>query len=128
VNLQTAFLIRRQAFHILSMRSINAFDDARSLTAAEFHERKKDGSIAAANWMASALVVGKDFGTAYLWIPARLQRSHPEIKGEPLADVTDLNACKERACYQGALRTISPLSLIQWNEWRTIRISSESSQ
>jgi probable H4MPT-linked C1 transfer pathway protein len=85
----------------------NAFRKARFLDSSGAFTRDNKRSIAAANWMASALIVGKDFGDSiFVDIGSTTTDIIPIKNGKPLAAVTDFERLKKgELVYSGALRT-----------------------
>lgn len=106
----------------------NAFDDAWFLDSSGAFTKEKIRSIAAANWMASALVVGKDFGDCiFVDTGSTTTDIIPIIRGKPLAAVTDFKRLqRSELVYSGALRTniAAILDAVELNGVRS-RISSE---
>lgn len=84
-----------------------AFDNAWFLDSSGVFTREKKRSIAAANWMASALIVGRDFGDCiFVDIGSTTTDIIPIKKGKPLAGVTDFERLRRgELVYSGALRT-----------------------
>jgi len=85
----------------------NAFDDAWFLDSSGVFTKEKRRSIAAANWMASALIVGKDFGDCiFVDTGSTTTDIIPIKKGGTLAAVTDFERLRRsELVYSGALRT-----------------------
>jgi probable H4MPT-linked C1 transfer pathway protein len=85
----------------------NAFDDAWFFESSGAFTKEKKRSIAAANWMASALIVGRDFGNCIFVDTGSTTTDIIPIKdGKPLAAVTDFERLqKSELVYSGALRT-----------------------
>ncbi len=106
----------------------NAFDDAWFLDSSGVFTREKKRSIAAANWMASALIVGKDFGDCiFVDTGSTTTDIIPIKKGNSLAAVTDFERLRRsELVYSGALRTniAALLDTVEVNGARS-RISSE---
>jgi len=106
----------------------NAFDNAWFLDSSGVFTKEKRRSIAAANWMASALIAGKDFGDCiFVDTGSTTTDIIPIIKGKPLADVTDFKRLqRSELVYSGALRTniAALLDTVEVNGTRS-RISSE---
>jgi hypothetical protein len=106
----------------------NAFDDAWFLDSSGVFTKEKKRSIAAANWMASALVVGNDFGDCiFVDTGSTTTDIIPIKKGKPLAAVTDFERLRRsELVYSGALRTniAALLDTVEVNGARS-RISSE---
>lgn len=84
-----------------------AFDDAWFLDSGGAFTREKKRSIAAANWMASALIAGRDFGDCiFVDTGSTTTDIIPIKKGKPLTSVTDFQRLrKSQLVYSGALRT-----------------------
>ncbi|VVB53954.1 4-[[4-(2-aminoethyl)phenoxy]-methyl]-2-furanmethanamine-glutamate synthase [uncultured archaeon] len=85
----------------------NAFENAFFLDNNGNFTKKKIRRIAAANWMASSLLTGKDFGDCiFLDIGSTTTDIIPIKNGEPLAGKTDFKRLKKgELVYSGALRT-----------------------
>ncbi|MCX9083386.1 MAG: H4MPT-linked C1 transfer pathway protein [Candidatus Methanoperedens sp.] len=85
----------------------NAFQNAYFLDSNGVFLKEKKKSIAAANWMASALAVGKEFGDCIFIDTGSTTTDIIPIKnGEPLAKKTDFERLKYgELVYSGALRT-----------------------
>jgi probable H4MPT-linked C1 transfer pathway protein len=85
----------------------NAFKDAWFLDSSGAFTKEKKRSIAAANWMASALIVGRDFGNCiFVDTGSTTTDIIPIKKGKSLAAVTDFERLrKSELVYSGALRT-----------------------
>ncbi|GFO97984.1 putative H4MPT-linked C1 transfer pathwayprotein [groundwater metagenome] len=85
----------------------NAFDEARFLESSGAFTKEKKRSIAAANWMASALIVGRDFGDCIFVDTGSTTTDIIPIKdGKPLAAGSDFERLKRgELVYSGALRT-----------------------
>lgn len=85
----------------------NAFSEARFLDSSGAFTKEKKRNIAAANWMASALIVGRDFGDSIFVDTGSTTTDIIPIKnGKPLAAVTDFERLKKsELVYSGALRT-----------------------
>ncbi|MFH1322231.1 MAG: hydantoinase/oxoprolinase family protein, partial [Methanobacteriota archaeon] len=85
----------------------NAFIEAWFLDSSGAFTKEKKRNIAAANWMASALIVGKDFGDSIFVDTGSTTTDIIPIKnGKPLAAVTDFERLKKsELVYSGALRT-----------------------
>lgn len=85
----------------------NAFADAFFLDNNGNITKEKIRSIAAANWMASALLIGRKFGDCiFLDIGSTTTDIIPIKNGEPLAGKTDFERLKKgELVYSGALRT-----------------------
>lgn len=85
----------------------NAFPDAFFLDNNGILTKEKIRSIAAANWMASALLIGKEFGDCiFLDIGSTTADIIPIKHGLPLASKTDFDRLKKgELVYSGALRT-----------------------
>ena len=85
----------------------NAFANAFFLDSNGVLTQEKIRSIAAANWMASALLVGKEFGDCiFLDIGSTTTDIIPIKNGLPLAGKTDFERLKKgELVYSGALRT-----------------------
>jgi probable H4MPT-linked C1 transfer pathway protein len=85
----------------------NAFSNAWFFESGGSFTRKKKRSIAAANWMASALVMGKDFGDCIFVDTGSTTTDIIPIKyGKPLAAYTDFERLrKNELVYSGVLRT-----------------------
>lgn len=83
------------------------FKDAYFLDSSGTFTKEKKRSIAAANWMASALLVGKDFGNCiFVDIGSTTTDIIPIKNGVPLAAKTDFERLKNNELvYTGALRT-----------------------
>ncbi len=90
------------------MDAVNsAFDDAWFLDGSGIFTKEKKRSIAAANWMASALVVGRDYREC-IFVDAGSTTTDiiPIKKGKPLSARTDFERLKRsELVYTGALRT-----------------------
>jgi len=84
-----------------------AFVDAWFLDSSGTFTKEKRRSIAAANWMASALIVGRDFGDSIFVDTGSTTTDIIPIKnGKPLAAVTDFERLRKgELVYSGALRT-----------------------
>ncbi len=102
----------------------DAFDDAWFLDSSGSFTKEKQRSIAAANWMASALVAGRDFGDCiFVDTGSTTTDIIPIKKGKPLAAVTDFDRLrKSHLVYSGALRT-NIAALLD-----TVRIGGEESR
>lgn len=90
------------------MDAVNkAFKDAWFFDSDGDFTKEKKRSIAAANWMASALTVGKDFEDCiFMDIGSTTTDIVPIEKGKPLAEKTDFERLKKgELVYTGALRT-----------------------
>ena len=85
----------------------NAFADASFLDNNGNITKEKIRNIAAANWMASALLIGRKFGDCiFLDIGSTTTDIIPIKNGEPLAGKTDFERLKKgELVYSGALRT-----------------------
>ena len=85
----------------------NAFYDAWFLDSSGNFTKEKRRSIAAANWMASALIVGRDFGDSiFVDTGSTTTDIIPIKKGKPLAAVTDFERLRRsELVYSGVLRT-----------------------
>ena len=85
----------------------NAFKNAYFFDSNGVFLKEKRRSIAAANWMASALVVGKEFGDCiFLDTGSTTTDIIPIKNGKPLAGKTDFERLKlGELVYSGALRT-----------------------
>lgn len=85
----------------------NAFSEAWFLDSSGAFTKEKKRNIAAANWMASALIVGRDFGDSIFVDTGSTTTDIIPIKnGKPLAAVTDFERLKKsELVYSGALRT-----------------------
>lgn len=85
----------------------DAFDDAWFLDSSGTFTKEKKRSIAAANWMASALISGKDFGDCIFVDTGSTTTDVIPVKdGKPVAAVTDFERLrKSQLVYSGALRT-----------------------
>lgn len=85
----------------------NAFGEAWFLDSSGAFTKEKKRSIAAANWMASALIVGRDFGDCiFVDTGSTTTDIIPIKKGKPLAAVTDFERLRRsELVYSGALRT-----------------------
>jgi len=85
----------------------NAFNDAFFLDNNGVLTKEKTRSIAAANWMASALLAGKEFGDCiFLDIGSTTTDIIPVNNGMPLASKTDFERLKTgELVYSGVLRT-----------------------
>ncbi|MBU3968495.1 MAG: H4MPT-linked C1 transfer pathway protein [Euryarchaeota archaeon] len=85
----------------------NAFDEALFLESSGAFTKEKKRSIAAANWMASTLIVGRDFGDCIFVDTGSTTTDIIPIKdGKPLAAVTDFERLRRsELVYSGALRT-----------------------
>lgn len=85
----------------------NAFRNAYFLDSNGVFLKEKSRSIAAANWMASALAVGKEFGNCIFLDTGSTTTDIIPIKNEkPLARKTDFERLKHgELVYSGALRT-----------------------
>jgi hypothetical protein len=85
----------------------NAFSEAWFLGSSGVFTKEKKRNIAAANWMASALIVGRDFGDSIFVDTGSTTTDIIPIKnGKPLAAVTDFERLKKsELVYSGALRT-----------------------
>ncbi len=85
----------------------DAFDDAWFLDSSGTFTKEKKRSIAAANWMASALIVGRDFGDCIFVDTGSTTTDVIPVKdGKPVAAVTDFERLRMRQLvYSGALRT-----------------------
>lgn len=105
-----------------------AFKDAYFLDSHGAFTKEKKRSIAAANWMASALLVGTDFGDCiFVDIGSTTTDIIPIKNGVPLAAKTDFERLKNNELvYTGALRT-NIAAIIDHVELKgaTSRISSE---
>jgi len=84
-----------------------AFDNVWYLDSSGMFTREKKRSIAAANWIASALIVGRDFGDCiFVDTGSTTTDIIPIKKGKPHAAVTDFERLrKSELVYSGALRT-----------------------
>ena len=84
-----------------------SFKDAWFLDSSGVFIKEKKRSIAAANWMASALIVGQDFKDCICVDTGSTTTDIIPIKhGKPLAGVTDFERLKrDELVYTGALRT-----------------------
>lgn len=106
----------------------NAFKNAYFLDSNGVFLKEKRRSIAAANWMASALAVGKEFGDCIFIDTGSTTTDIIPIKnGKPLARKTDFERLKHgELVYSGALRTniAAILKTVNSGEERS-RISSE---
>lgn len=102
----------------------NAFEGALFLDSSGMFTREKKRSIAAANWMASALIVGRDFRNCiFVDIGSTTTDIIPVKKGKPLAGVTDFERLRRgELVYSGALRTNLAAIL------DTVRIRGENSR
>ncbi len=90
------------------MDAVNyAFDEALFLESSGAFTKEKKRSIAAANWMASALIIGRDFGDCiFVDTGSTTTDIIPIKKGKPLAAVTDFERLRRsELVYSGALRT-----------------------
>lgn len=106
----------------------NAFKEAYFLDSNGALLKEKRSSIAAANWMASALAVGKQFRNCiFLDTGSTTTDIIPIKNGIPLASKTDFERLKHgELVYTGALRTNIAAILKNVNvEGKTSRISSE---
>jgi probable H4MPT-linked C1 transfer pathway protein len=106
----------------------NAFKNAYFLDSNGVFLKEKRRSIAAANWMASALAVSKEFGDCiFLDTGSTTTDIIPIKNGKPLARKTDFERLKHgELVYSGALRTNIAATLKRVNIGREIsRISSE---
>jgi probable H4MPT-linked C1 transfer pathway protein len=85
----------------------NAFEDAFFLDTNGILTKEKIRSIAAANWMASSLLIGKEFGDGiFLDIGSTTTDIIPIKNKMPLAGKTDFNRLKTgELVYSGVLRT-----------------------
>jgi probable H4MPT-linked C1 transfer pathway protein len=85
----------------------NAFREAWFFDSGGAFTKEKKRNIAAANWMASALIVGRDFGDSIFVDTGSTTTDIIPIKnGKPLAAVTDFERLKKgELVYSGALRT-----------------------
>ncbi len=85
----------------------NVFRDALFLDSSGTFTNKKKRSIAAANWMASALIVGSDFKDCiFVDTGSTTTDIIPIRHGKPLAAVTDFERLKRgELVYSGVLRT-----------------------
>jgi len=85
----------------------NAFQNAYFLDSEGNFSKEKRRSIAAANWMASALAVGKEYENCiFLDIGSTTTDIIPIKNGKPLASKTDFERLKKgELVYTGALRT-----------------------
>ena len=85
----------------------NAFSVAWFLDSSGVFTKEKKRTIAAANWMGSALIVGRDFGDSIFVDTGSTTTDIIPIKnGKPLAAVTDFERLKKsELVYSGALRT-----------------------
>ena len=84
-----------------------AFEDAWFLDSSGAFTKEKKRSIAAANWTASALVAGRDFGDCiFVDTGSTTTDIIPVKEGKPLAAVTDFERIKRgELVYSGVLRT-----------------------
>jgi probable H4MPT-linked C1 transfer pathway protein len=106
----------------------NAFKDAYFMDSSGAFTKEKKRSIAAANWMASALLAGKDFGDSiFVDIGSTTTDIIPIKNGVPLAAKTDFERLKNNELvYTGALRTNIAAVLDQVElDGAASRISSE---
>jgi len=90
------------------MDAVNrAFKDAWFLDSSGFFTKEKKRSIAAANWMASALIAARDFGDSVFVDTGTTTTDVIPIKnGEPCAARTDFERLKRsELVYSGVLRT-----------------------
>lgn len=85
----------------------NAFDEALFLESSGAFTKEKKRTIAAANWMASALIAGRDFGDCIFVDTGSTTTDIIPIKDvKPLAAVTDFERLRRsELVYSGALRT-----------------------
>lgn len=85
----------------------NAFRETRFLDSSGAFTKEKKRDIAAANWIASALIVGRDFKDSIFVDTGSTTTDIIPIKnGKPLAAVTDFERLrKSELVYSGALRT-----------------------
>lgn len=102
----------------------NAFDEALFLDSSGEFTKEKKRSIAAANWMASALIAGRDFGDCIFVDTGSTTTDIIPIKdGKPLAAVTDFERLRRsELVYSGALRTNFAALL------DTVKVSGSSSR
>jgi probable H4MPT-linked C1 transfer pathway protein len=85
----------------------HAFDDAWFLDSSGTFTKENKRSIAAANWMASALIAGRDCGDCIFVDTGSTTTDIIPVKdGKPVAAVTDFERLrKSQLVYSGALRT-----------------------
>ena len=85
----------------------NAFSDAYFLDSSGIFTKEKKRSIAAANWMASALLVGSEYGDCiFVDIGSTTADIIPIVNGKPQAARTDFERLKNsELVYTGVLRT-----------------------
>jgi len=107
----------------------NAFTDAFFLDNSGIFTKEKTRSISAANWMGSALLIGKEFRDCiFLDIGSTTTDIIPVKNGIPLAGKTDFERLKNgELVYSGALRTnvAAIIKSVRFGD-STSRISSES--
>ncbi|NJD76005.1 MAG: H4MPT-linked C1 transfer pathway protein [Candidatus Methanoperedens sp.] len=106
----------------------NAFNGAWFLDSSGAFTKEKKRSIAAANWMASALLVGAEYrDSIFVDIGSTTTDIIPIINGEPRAGKTDFERLRRgELVYSGVLRTnIASILYTAVLEGGTSRISSE---
>lgn len=105
----------------------NAFDNAYFLDSGGVFTKEKKRDIAAANWMASAMIAGQEFGDCIFVDTGSTTTDIIPVKGVPLAAKTDFERLKKsELVYTGILRTniASILDTVKIGE-SSCRVSSE---